>query len=48
LAGQVKGFWCSYPYLWTHGQNNYDPRIALELLSQEEQPRDTSANSSHA
>jgi phospholipase D1/2 len=48
LAGQVKGFWCSYPYRWTQGQNNYDPRIALELLSQEEQPRDTSANSSHA
>lgn len=48
LAGQIKGFWCSYPYLWTQGQNNYDPRIALELLSQEEQPRDTSANSSHA
>lgn len=47
LVGQIKGFWCSYPYLWTHGQNNYDPRIALELLSQKEAPRDTSAISSH-
>ena len=33
LTGRVKGFWCSYPYMWTQGQNNYDRRIALELLS---------------
>lgn len=33
LVGKVKGFWCSYPYMWTQGQNNYDRRIALEFLS---------------
>jgi phospholipase D1/2 len=33
LEDGIQGYWCSYPYLWTQGQNNLSTHISLELLS---------------
>jgi hypothetical protein len=36
LTSTVKGFWCAYPYRWTHGQNNHDPKIPTEVIVENE------------